>query len=24
MLDDILNNLWNNWMFRLSLSSNEL
>lgn len=24
MLDDILNSLWNNWMFRLSLSSNEL
>jgi hypothetical protein len=24
MLDEILNGLWNNWMFRLSLSSNEL
>jgi hypothetical protein len=24
MLDNILNRLWNNWMFRLSLSSNEL
>lgn len=24
MIDDILNSLWNNWMFRLSLSSNEL
>ncbi|WBS04102.1 hypothetical protein OU994_07400 [Pseudoduganella sp. SL102] len=24
MIEDILKNLWNNWMFRLSLSSNEL